>query len=151
MVDVVSKQFYADRSMSNAMRELCRKRGIRQDVWIRTLIARELMYQSAPFSTYLKPGDTFKNEGDTFWQSGIDIGDHMQAIIVYRATEKEAKDWRSDIMVGLDQLNEPAIWPEWAVKIKEMLEEFGHEFEPGEDIDLPESLREWLAGIEEAK
>jgi hypothetical protein len=45
-----------------------------------------------------KPGDTYRNKGDDFFTSGIDIGDHGNAINVYRASEEEAIALRDKVL-----------------------------------------------------
>jgi hypothetical protein len=52
-------------------------------------------------SEAIKPGDTYIADGDDYWTSGIDIGEHGNAVVCYARPESAAIALRDEVMAAL--------------------------------------------------
>jgi hypothetical protein len=52
-------------------------------------------------SEAIKPGDTYIADGDDYWTSGIDIGEHGNAVVCYARPESAAIALRDEVMAAM--------------------------------------------------
>lgn len=75
----------------------------KDSVTVRSTLARP----AAPVLD-VKAGDTYINEGDDYWASGIDIGEHGNAIVCFAWPESAAIALRDKVLAALHSNTEPA-------------------------------------------
>lgn len=51
-----------------------------------------------------RAGDTYINEGDDYWTSGISVGEHGNRIVCYGASESEAAALRDNVLTAMRAL-----------------------------------------------